>query len=799
MKEYYQIQTTSRCREENVIAGERYRVSVLTPGLVRLEYAEHGIFEDRPTQIVWNRDLGSCEYQVIDEEDNLEIITGRIHLRYDRKAFSTNGLSIEVKGSLFPFGNVWRYGDDTRLLNIGELKGTARTLDNANGAIPLESGLVSRVGYAVMDDSRSLIIREDGWVERRSDPETDLYFWGYGTDYLACIQDFYRLCGTTPMIPRYALGNWWSRYHKYTEKTYCELIRHFEEEDVPVSVAVIDMDWHLVDVDEKYGSGWTGYTWNREFFPDPKRFLGWLHEHGLHVTLNVHPADGVRAYEEMYEPMGKALGIDTDKELPIAFDVSDEKFMEAYFTYLHHTREEEGVDFWWIDWQQGGVSRVEGLDPLWMLNHYHFLDNGRDGKRPMTFSRYAGPGSHRYPIGFSGDTVISWESLDFQPYFTASASNIGYGMWSHDIGGHMMGVRDDELSGRWVQFGVFSPIMRLHSTDSLFNSKEPWRYRADICAMMEEFLRLRHRMLPYLYTMNYRQYAERIPMILPMYYPYPRMHEAYQVPNQYMFGSQMMAAAITTPCIKGLNMAKTPVWFPEGKWYDIFTGLCYQGGRRMNVYRDMSSMPVFAKAGAVIPFQEDYRENAGTNPQKLHLYVYAGADGSFTLYEDDNVTNAYREDGCVKTRYDWQEENGCLKIHKAEGDLSLIPAERDYIITFCGIAGAEVSASRGVEPENGSAAVPAGTDGKGMLEITLDKVSPKEEVTVYLKERQYAGNEVTDRCFRLLDQAEIEMIVKENAFRVIGQQKDAARLMGSLLAMELDRDLYGALAEIITA
>ena len=799
MKDYYQIQTTPRCREENVIVGERYRISVLTTGLLRLEYAEHGIFEDRPTQIVWNRELGPCEFQVIDEDGNLEIITDRIHLRYDKKAFGTNGLSIEVNGSLFPFGNVWRYGDDTKLIKIGELKGTARTLDNANGAIPLEKGLVSRVGYAVMDDSRSLVIREDGWVEKRSDPETDLYFWGYGTDYLDCIQDFYRLCGTTPMIPRYALGNWWSRYHKYTEKTYRELIEHFEKEDVPVSVAVIDMDWHLVDVDEKYGSGWTGYTWNKEFFPDPKRFLDWLHEQGLHVTLNVHPADGVRAYEEMYEPMGKALGVDTDKELPIAFDVSDEKFMEAYFTYLHHTREEEGVDFWWIDWQQGGVSRVEGLDPLWMLNHYHYLDNGRDGKRPMTFSRYAGPGSHRYPIGFSGDTVISWESLDFQPYFTASATNIGYGMWSHDIGGHMMGVRDDELSGRWVQFGVFSPIMRLHSTDSLFNSKEPWRYRPEICAMMEEFLRLRHRMLPYLYTMNYRQYAEGIPMILPMYYPYPRMHEAYQVPNQYMFGSQMMAAAVTTPCIKGLNMAKTSVWFPEGRWYDIFTGLCYQGGRKMNLYRDMNSMPVFAKAGAVIPFQEDYRENAGTNPHKLHLYVYAGADGSFMLYEDDNVTNAYQEGNSVMTRYDWQEEAGCLQIHKADGDLSLIPAERDYVITFCGVTEAEVSAVFGNMAQNGSKAVSVGKDGKGMLEITMEKVSVQEDVTLSLKERQYADNEVTDRCFRLLDHAEIEMIVKESAFHVIRKQKDAAQLMGSLLALELDRDLYGALAEIITA
>lgn len=793
MKDYYKIQTMPICKKENVIAGENYRISVLTDGLLRLEYAEHGIFEDRPTQVVWNRDLGVCNFQIVEQEDNLEIITDRIHLRYDKGVFRTNGLSVEVKGGLFPYGNVWHYGDDTKLIqHVKELKGTARTLDNADGEISLEAGLVSQLGYAVMDDSNSLIIREDGWVEKRMHPEIDLYFWGYGTDYSVCIQDFYRLCGTTPMVPRYALGNWWSRYHKYTEQTYRDLIERFEKEQVPVSVAVIDMDWHLVDIDPKYGSGWTGYTWNRDFFPDPPKFLNWLHEQGLHVTLNVHPADGVRAYEEMYEPMAKALGVDTEREMPVEFDAASEKFMEAYFTYLHHTREEEGVDFWWIDWQQGGVSKVEGLDPLWILNHYHFLDNGRDGRRPMTFSRYAGPGSHRYPVGFSGDTVVSWKSLAFQPDFTASASNIGYGMWSHDIGGHMMGVRDDELAGRWVQFGVFSPIMRLHSTNSLFHSKEPWRYRPEICAVMEEFLRLRHRMLPYLYTMNYRQYEEKIPVILPMYYADPKAQEAYQVPNQYMFGSQMMVAAVTTPCLEGLNMARTAVWFPEGRWYDIFTGLSYRGGRRMNLYRGIDSIPVFAKAGAVIPFQEDYMENAGENPKKIHLYVYVGADGSFTMYEDDNFSNAYRDGDCVKTPYEWREEEGCLRIGKVQGNPELIPEKRDYIITFCGLVDADVSAAGGKE-------ISASRDQRGMLEVVVENVSVQEDNVLYLKERKAAENDTISRCFEILDNAEIEMIVKESAFRVIEAQEDAAQLMGSLLALNLDTDLYGALAEMITA
>ena len=190
----------------------------------------------------------------------------------------------------------------------------------------------------------------------------------------------------------------------------------------------------------------------------------------------MHPAEGVHAHEAAYAAIAKRMGIDPAAELPVSFDPTDPDFVEAYLEELHHPLEDEGVDFWWLDWQQGGVTKVPGLDPLWLLNHLHFLDSGRDGRRPLTFSRYAGIGSHRYPIGFSGDTHITWESLDFQPYFTATASNAGYGWWSHDIGGHFKGYRDDELATRWVQLGVFSPVNRLHSGLNPFNTKEPWRF-----------------------------------------------------------------------------------------------------------------------------------------------------------------------------------------------------------------------------------------------------------------------------------------------------------------------------------
>ena len=421
MKSYLKMETHPLADPKNVVKGDKYRITVLTEHLLRMEYSEDGEFIDAASQTVVNRDFPAVEFSVKDTGDELELRTKYLQLNYNKKAFSANGLSCKTTAVGISSVPAWHYGDPTQ-----DLGGTARTLDQVNGACELEPGIMSWFGSAVLDDSKSLLMTEDGWVTPRKKGVQDLYFFGYGWNFRLALKDFYHLCGKTPMLPRFALGNWWSRYWRYSEASYMKLMEDFDKENVPFSVAVIDMDWHRVDdVDPKYGSGWTGYSWNKKLFPDPERFLGKLHARGMKTTLNVHPADGIRAYEDCYPEVAEAMGVDAKKEEPVNFDIADPKFVDVYFEKVHHPMEKEGVDFWWIDWQQGQSTKIEGLDPLWMLNHYHFLDSGRDGKRPMTFSRYAGPGSHRYPVGFSGDTHITWESLDFQPYFTSTASNIG--------------------------------------------------------------------------------------------------------------------------------------------------------------------------------------------------------------------------------------------------------------------------------------------------------------------------------------------------------------------------------------
>lgn len=793
MEELYRIKTEGHAEDTAIIQGEKYRFTVLTEEMIRLEYCEDGQFEDRATQCVIDRKFKVPEYQVIENEESLEIITDKIHLVYNKQKFTDYGLSVQVRGNISVYHSIWHFGEEAT-----DLRGTARTLDEADGAIELEHGIISRFGYGILDDSRSLVITEDGWVEPRKEDCIDIYFLGYGHEYEHCLKDYYHLTGKTPLLPRYALGNWWSRFYRYNDQEYKALMTRFEKEEIPFSVSVIDMDWHLVDIDPKYGSGWTGYTWNKELFPDPKEFMTWLHDHGLKVTLNVHPAGGVQAHEEKYKEMAEAMGRDWEKEEPVNFDITDQKFLKAYFEYLHHPNEEEGVDFWWLDWQQGGLSKIPGLDPLWMLNHYHYLDSGRRGKRRLTFSRYAGMGSHRYPVGFSGDTIISWESLAFQPYFTANASNVGYGWWSHDIGGHMKGYRDEELSTRWIQFGVFSPIMRLHSSNSAFTGKEPWNYNAVSENIMKRYLKLRHEMIPYLYTMNYHASHDGQPLIRPMYYLEPEQPEAYEVPNEYYFGTELVVCPITEPTDKAAGTACVKAWIPEGKWYDIFSGLKYDGGRMLELYRSLEDIPVLAKEGAIIPLTDltEYT-NSVENPKELAVKIVPGKKNAFILMEDTGDTCEDKEENWAQTKLEWINENEFI-IHPANGNLDVIPKRRTWKMEFYGIADVD-----NLEVTVGGKAIETERiydEKRHICQVNIPETEVTEQITIsFSKGYLLRENNKPAEIFALLYQAKIEYEVKEKIYAYMKEGKTSSEVLGIIQAMHLPDSVYGMLSEVLLA
>lgn len=744
---------------ENVIQGRYYRFTVLTERLIRMEYSANGTFEDQSTQVVTRRDFPAVTFLATEEKGILEISTNYFHLYYKKGPFTPQNLSIDLKFDYASYHDQWTFGDE-----LTTLKGTARTLDKVNGATKLSEGLMAKNGYSLLDDSASFLFDENYNFKKREDNGQDFYFFAYGRDYLASLKDFFYLSGSPPLLPRFALGNWWSRYWQYSSKEYQELIRRFAVEKIPFSVAVIDMDWHLTTIPDRFGSGWTGYTWNLELFPQPKEFLSWLHQKGLKTTLNVHPAEGIRAYEEPYLRVAKRLGLNSAEEEPAPFDLTDSLFREAYFEDVHHPLEATGVDFWWIDWQQGVNSRILGLDPMWLLNHYHYLDNQKNHSEGLILSRFIGPGSQRYPIGFSGDTVISWESLDFQPYFTATATNIGYTWWSHDIGGHYHGVHDEELTLRWMQLGTFSPINRLHSSDNPFNSKEPWRFNDMIFNSMRYFLQLRHRLVPYLYTINYLTHTEGLPLVMPMYYLNSMDELAYEVPNQFYFGTELFVATITTKSDSDLKLSQVVVWFPAGKWYDFFTGVRYQGGTMLKVFRSQTDYPVFAKAGGIVPMNQDGSKNGEDLPTNLEVHIFPGSDNEFTLYEE--IENA-----CLETTFklDWKQQQLTISLR---GELEIVPKNRQITCLFRNVeldSSQKLASSIEVDVKSKTAIVEWTTFAIGTTKV-ID----------FRGIREVQCQQIVEEVFSKLDQANISYSLKREIYQHFITFQESLPLIGMI-------------------
>ena len=665
-----------------IVPGARF--TVLADRLIRMEHSRDQVFEDRPSQVFWHRAQPVPPFTTAVTIGVVEIETEYLRLRYrpTSAGFARQTLTITLKQN----GRTWRYGDSAR--GAGNLKGTARTLDGDAGSTPLEDGLLSRAGWALVDDSQSLVFNAQGWLEPRGRRQPDLYFFGYGPEAEACLGDFTRVAGAVPLIPRFILGNWWSRYWAYTQAELQSLMEDFRRYDLPLSVCIVDMDWHITKTGNA-SNGWTGYTWNRALFPDPPAFVAWLHQQGLRTALNLHPARGVFSHEEQYADMARWMGLDPAGRRPILFDLTNPRFAEGYFEILHHPQEAMGIDFWWLDWQQGHKTRLPGLDPLWWLNHLHFQDLGRGGrKRPFIFSRWGGLGNHRYPIGFSGDTLVRWRALAYQPYFTATASNVAYGWWSHDIGGHFWKDLTPELYLRWVQFGVFSPIFRLHSTNRPELDRRPWSKPERIFRAAREAMQLRHALIPYLYTMAWRAHRTGLPLITPMYYGNMSSKAAFSAKDQYFFGSELVAAPFLRPADAASGLAERKVWLPEGRWYNFFTGAELTGNRWHTVSGALEDIPVFARAGAIVPLAPKTGWGGLENPRELDVFVFPGATRRFDLYEDDGETTDYTrgEYSLTPLSVAWEPGSLTFTVHPVEGDTAAVPSERLYRIHLRGVA-----------------------------------------------------------------------------------------------------------------
>lgn len=705
------------------------RFTVYCDELVRIEHAPGGVFCNWPSLMAIHAPGGrgpthpARTVKTVSTHargETVVIETSRVRLEYcpDGHAPSASNTRALIRHAGPPTGVeveggrvVWRPGQTIRF-NLG---GPVETLDGVRGAIACPPGLLARDGWHVLDDSHQHVLVE-GWPQTRAAQglggNTDWYLFAYGEDYRAALSALARIAGPVPLPRRYALGSWYSRYWPYTSAEYRGIVREYHQHGFPLDVMVLDMDWHR--------EGWTGWSWNRELLPDAEDLLAWLHEQGLAVTLNLHPADGVGPHEDRYADYMRAIGRDPASRETAAFDAGDRHGMEALFTRVLRPLERgtergnDGVDFWWLDWQQDRFTRsIDGLSNLRWLNHLFFehtasmpLSGGAARARGLSFSRWAGWGDHRYPVHFSGDAHTGWEMLAFQVPFTVQSGHAGCFYWTHDIGGHF-GPRFEEATARWVQFGALSAALRLHSARSATLDRRPWTYETRFTDAMRAAFALRATLMPYVYTAARASFDGHIPLLRSMAIERPLDERSYENPQQFLLGEDLLAAPVVRAGRGEACVATQRVWCPpsdDGDWFDMFTGERLAGGSEAVVAATIDEIPLLARGGAPIPMRPFTLRPAGEALEHLVVRLFPGRAGATVrreLYEDDGVSDAYTRGGFRRTPLvaEWMPgergadaEVGRVRVTIGAGDGTYVGAvmRRRVTIELAGVTAARV-------------------------------------------------------------------------------------------------------------
>ena len=681
-------------QEEAVVTSGNARFTILTPRLIRIQYSTKGLFEDRATFAVVNRRLPVPAFTSTEEDGYLIIRTDSLTLRYkvgsriqkQHKNSSVLGITFQMNGRQI----LWYPGKD----DVLNLLGTQRTLDGNIGdthRVSLEKGLLSRDGWAILDESPSTQ-RGDGsrsfpfdktvdgipWIGTPLDANAfDWYFFGYGHQYKDALGDYVRIAGRQPLPPKYMFGYWYSKYQAYSQSEVQQLIKDMENNDVSHDVLMIDCDWHQ--------NSWTGWTWNKSLFPNPTSLMSWMHTHNTKTALNLHPADGIGSSDDNFAKIRNDMGLDASVTTG-PWQLEDSTFYRTFFKNIMRVREKQGVDFWWLDWQQDLTSSyITGLGQTFWLNHVFYNDMrlNRTDRRPVIFHRWGGMGSHRYPIGFSGDTFATYGTLQFESYVTATAANVCFGYWGHDGGGYLQPNNistDPELVLRWMQFSVFQPIFRTHGSSQSGCERRIWKFK-NLDLQRKAFM-LRYTLVPYIYTAAREAYDTGVSICRPLYYEWPEENKAYSVEDEYLFGNDILVSPISTPSSSdGTSERKT--WLPEGLWYDVCRGRMLQGNQTITDQYALNEIPYFIRPGSIIPCNP-LLSHLKAEPSSLVLWAIPGADGMGRLYEDQGDSEAYKDGEFATTIFTQTHaaDGTTLTIHPREGIYEGMPGNRAWQVVF---------------------------------------------------------------------------------------------------------------------
>jgi len=579
--------------------------------------------------------------------------------------------------------------------------------------------------------------------------ELNYYFFA-GPSPRSVLARFTELVGRMPLPPRWALGFQQCRWSYPTETRVKEIARGFRDRKIPCDVIYLDID---------YMDGYRIFTWNRKNFPDPPRMIGELARDGFKIAVIVDPGikvdssygafqSGLAGNQFVRYPDGRLY---TGKVWPgvCAFPDFTSSKARAWWGSNFAGLVRDGIRGWWNDMNEPSVFDVptktidldvihddEGIRSTHAKNHniygMQMTRATREGVQRLTpdervfvLTRASYAGGQRYSAAWTGDNVASWEHLGMALRMCLNLSVSGQPFVGSDIGG-FIGNPSGELFSRWLQLGVFTPLMRAHS-EIRWKNKEPWEYGEEYTDINRKTINLRYRFLPYIYNTMAEASVTGIPPMQPLAFAFPAEGRLLYQDDVFMFGPSLLVAPVLDD-----GLRKRGVELPRGTWYDFWSDSSYDGGRRIDIDAPLDRLPIFVRAGAIVPQQQvlQYSDEAPIDPLTFSIYPPAGVDTvSMTYYEDDGHTMKYRGGEFMKRSLRHVRAAGILETTLSACEGSYRPPARSLVLEFhgCNSTPVTVELSGRTVPEVSASAFSDATagwhfdEGKKVIRVKLSE------------------------------------------------------------------------------
>jgi alpha-D-xyloside xylohydrolase len=700
------------------------KLQVCSASMVRVLYSPTSTFPDRPDYVVIKKDWAPATWSMEPTADSVVLTTGKLKItvtrkngsiRFDdatgKKLFEDDGRTMtpaEVNGEKTyhaeMFSSLWGsyegfYGLGQHQSGVWNYRGEAVDIsqDNTNISIPF---FVSTNGYGIFwnNGSRSRFNNRFLSALYLSSEVADVidYYFIYGPDFDTLVAGYRELTGAPPLFGRWAYGFWQCKNRYKTQDELLAVAHKYRQLQIPVDNIVQDWFWWNTMGEPVF---------DQQRYPDPKGMVDDLHNHHFHLMISVWPyfRPGSKTYDDMdgrgffiaktkvagFHPAGQAL-----------YDAFNPAARKYYWNLMNQALFRIGVDAWWLDTTEpetegresnilvtsktalGNGARYANMFPLMTTTAvYQGQRAASSAKRVFILSRSAFAGSQRNAAAvWSGDINSDWLFLKKQIPAGLNYSLSGLPYWTTDIGGFVSGDPNDaayrELFIRWFQFGVFNPILRVHGTRSN-DQNELWSYGPEAQRILVNFDRLRYRLLPYIYSLAWRTTSAGYTPMRALVMDFRNDVQAANVGDQFMFGPAILVNPVTEP-----GAPSRRLYLPRAKWYDFWRGTAVEGGHSLEAPAPLDRIPLYVRAGSILPLGPEEQWAAQKPADPIEVRVYRGADGEFTLYEDENDNYDYEKGAYATIPFHWDEGRQVLTIGERQGRFPGMRESRSFRVVF---------------------------------------------------------------------------------------------------------------------